>query len=72
MRGYYYETFNGVYLDQVMLNALSTPPTILPATTETLDGATTFTGQQIITLQNNSGTRGKIYYTIDGTDPEPT
>lgn len=72
LRGYYYARFNGVYLDQVMLNALSKPPTILPATTETLEGATTFTGQQTITLQNNSGSRGKIYYTIDGTDPEPT
>jgi len=67
---YYPEVFNGVWLDQVSIANLSAAPTILPETTETLDGAATFVGQQVITLQNNSGTRGKLYYTIDGTDPE--
>ena len=70
--GYYPQMFNGVWLDQIVIADLSAAPTILPATTETLDGSTTFVREQVVTLQNNSSTRGKLYYTIDGTDPEAT
>lgn len=67
---YYTGTFNGVWLDEVRLGALSPKPEILPATGETLDTATPFQRELTVTLKNNSKNRGKLYYTLDGTDPD--
>jgi len=61
--------FNGIWLDTVGFDALSRPPTISPATTDSESTATTFQGSLAVTLAPPSGKSGFLYYTIDGSDP---
>jgi hypothetical protein len=69
-RSYYSGKFNGVWLDEVRLDGLSPKPEIRPAPGETLATATPFERKLTVTIKNNSKKRGKLYYTLDGTDPE--
>ena len=61
--------FNGIWLDTVQFDALSRPPTISPATTDSESTATTFQGNLDVSITPPDGKHGVIYYTIDGSDP---
>ena len=68
-RGYYTDpTFCGVWLDDVRFDALSRPPQLLPATTADESTATTFAGSLTVTLAP-SVSDGRVFYTLDGSDP---
>ena len=64
-----YGGYNGAWLDTVRFDALSRPPTISPATTESESTATTFQGTLDVTITPPDGRQGVIYYTVDGSDP---
>ena len=65
--GYYTSGFNGVYLDTVQFDVLSTSPTLTPATTDDEDTALTFSGTMEVSIAAPEGS--DIFYTIDGSDP---
>ncbi|MCQ2368252.1 MAG: chitobiase/beta-hexosaminidase C-terminal domain-containing protein [Kiritimatiellae bacterium] len=62
-------TFNGIILDTIALNAMSHLPMISPATTVRQSTAMTYTGSMVVTLTPPKGRTGKIFYTLDGSDP---
>lgn len=68
LRGSYWQGFNGVVLDQVLFDALSRPPTVLPATTADEATATTFRDSLTVTLAPGVAD-GIVRYTLDGSDP---
>lgn len=61
--------FNGIWLDTVQFDALSRPPAISPATTDSESTATTFQGSLDVSIEPPDGKHGVIYYTVDGSDP---
>ena len=65
--GYYTSGFNGVYLDTVQFDVLSTSPTLTPTTTDDEDTALTFTGTMTVSIAAPEG--GDIFYTTDGSEP---
>lgn len=67
--GWYYGGFNGVVLDTVVFDKWSHSPTISPTTTSDQATAMTFKGEMIVTLVPPSGRTGKIFYTLDGSEP---
>ena len=66
--GYYYG-YNGVVVDDVCFDAWSHPPTLSPETTDNQSTARTFTGSMTFVLTPPAGRTGKIFYTLDGSDP---
>ena len=64
-----YNGYNGAWLDTVRFDALSRPPTISPATTESESTAMVFQGSIDITITPPDGPHGVLYYTVDGSDP---
>jgi len=60
-----------VWLDNVRFDALSRPPVLSPATTDSEDTATAFTGgSQTVSISSPGGDGTMIFYTTDGSDPE--
>ena len=68
-KGSRHSGYNGAWLDTVRFDALSRPPTISPATTESESTATTFQGSLVVTITPPYGKHGVMYYTVDGSDP---
>lgn len=69
-QGYgYYGGFNGIVLDTICFDAWSASPTISPATTASQATASVFTGSMTVTLTPPSGRTGRLFYTLDGSDP---
>ena len=66
-----YDGFNGAWLDAVSFDAPSQPPVLSPATTTDPATATTFSRTLSVTLSPPAGATGTIYYTLDGTAPDP-
>lgn len=66
-----YSGFNGAWLDAVSFAAPSRPPVLSPATTTDLSTATTFQRTLSVTLAAPEGAAGTLYYTLDGSDPDP-
>lgn len=72
LRMYLADVFNGVCLDEVLFDALSQPPRILPTsaaeTVEDEDSAFAFTGKQTIAIGTDDPT-ADIYFTTNGVEP---
>ena len=66
-----YSGFNGAWLDAISFSAPSQPPELFPATTTDMATATTFQRTLAVTLAPPAGASGTIYYTLDGTVPDP-
>ena len=67
---YHSDRTYGVWLDNVRFDALSRPPVLSPATTDSEDTATAFTGgSQTISISAPGGDGTMIFYTTDGSDP---
>ena len=59
-----------VWIDTVRFDALSAPPVLDPATTDSESTAKTFTvGSQTVRISSPDGDGTLIYYTTDGSDP---
>lgn len=67
--GYYRDVFNGIVLDTICFDAWSAMPRISPETTAVQSTATTFAGSMTVTLTPPEGRTGKLFYTLDGSDP---
>lgn len=67
--GGYYSSFNGIVLDDLGFDKLAHSPTISPKTTDSQSTAMTYTGSMVVTITPPSGRTGKIFYTLDGSDP---
>lgn len=67
--GGYYSSFNGIVLDDIAFDKFSHSPTISPTTTGSQSTAKTYTGLMTVTISPPSGRTGKIFYTLDGSDP---
>lgn len=66
-----YDGFNGAWLDAISFAVPSQPPLLSPATTTDPDTAITFSRTLSVTLSPPAGAAGTIYYTLDGTAPDP-
>jgi hypothetical protein len=66
-----YDGFNGAWLDAISFAVPSRPPVLSPATTTDPDTATTFERSLAVTLAPPDGASGAIYYTLDGSAPDP-
>ena len=67
---YHSDRTYGVWLDNVRFDALSRPPVLSPATTDSEGTATAFTGgSQAISISAPGGDGTMIFYTTDGSDP---
>ena len=60
--------FNGAWLDEVRFDALSRPPVMSPTSSTQESTATTFCESMDLTL-TASVEGGKVFYTLDGSDP---
>lgn len=66
-----YGGFNGVWLDAISFATPSQPPKLSPSTTTDMATATTFRHSLTVMLFPPEGVSGTIYYTLDGTAPDP-
>lgn len=66
-----YDGFNGAWLDAITFAAPSQPPVLTPSTTTDMSTATTFERTLTVKLAPPAGASGTIYYTLDGTVPDP-